>query len=330
MAVLRRNLTDDQRAVLALRWQKRRSAKVQGAAGRKARKAQVTKRGDSDTASESPKTDTRAEAAERFNVAERKLRQAKELPAKHRRKVEAGETTLARARKEVKAAKREKALQEQLKAKSSKSPKLYHTTALEFLDTIRGASVDLLLTDPPYMTEIDDIGAFAAEWVPAALAKMKPTGRAYIFHGAYPRERKAYLDVVLADKNFTAELLVWTYRNTIGPKAKMGYHRNLQDIIYLYGPEAPPLDCPAMTERFAVQDVNAPDGRQGDRFHTWQKPDTLAERFIRHSTRPGATIIDPFAGTGTFLLAAARLGRIASGAEVDREIAAIARKRGCR
>ncbi len=35
-----------------------------------------------------------------------------------------------------------------------------------------------------------------------------------------------------------------------------------------------------MTEQFSVQDINAPDGRLGDRFHAWQKPDELAERVI--------------------------------------------------
>ena len=32
---------------------------------------------------------------------------------------------------------------------------------------------DLLLTDPPYSTEIDDVKAFALDWLPQALAKVK-------------------------------------------------------------------------------------------------------------------------------------------------------------
>jgi modification methylase len=84
-----------------------------------------------------------------------------------------------------------------------------------------------------------------------------------------------------------------------------------------------------MTEQFSVQDINAPDGRQGDRYHAWQKPDELAERFIRHSTRPGDRIVDPFAGTGTFLLAGAKLGRHAIGCEHDAEMLKIAVERGC-
>jgi DNA modification methylase len=74
--------------------------------------------------------------------------------------------------------------------------------------------------------------------------------------------------------------------------------------------------------------MNAPDARSDIRHHTWQKPDLLAERFIRHSTTPGALILDPFAGTGTFLAASARLGRRGIGCEQDPAMLDICRSRG--
>jgi len=55
----------------------------------------------------------------------------------------------------------------------------------------------------------------------------------------------------------------------------------------------------------------------------------LAERLIRHSTKSGDVVYDPFACTGTFLLAAAKLGRMACGAEIDPSHATIAIERGC-
>jgi DNA modification methylase len=83
------------------------------------------------------------------------------------------------------------------------------------------------------------------------------------------------------------------------------------------------------SEQWAVQEVNAPDGRQGDRYHAWQKPLEIAERFIRHSTKQGDTVYDPFCCTGTFLLAAAKLGRKAEGVEISKDNALIAKNRGC-
>jgi len=206
---------------------------------------------------------------------------------------------------------------------------VYQRDALEFLKSLGPQSVDLLLTDPPYMTDVEDIAAFAQSWVPLALSRVKPSGRTYIFTGAYPRELHAYLSVLLGESAFTFDnILVWTYRNTLGPSPSHGYKLNWQAIFYLYGPDAPPLDCPVMLEQFTVQDVRAPDGRLGDRYHKWQKPDDLAERLIQHSTRPNELIADPFVGTGTFLAAALRLGRIAVGSETSGAMLAICEDRG--
>lgn len=189
-------------------------------------------------------------------------------------------------------------------------PKFTKADAIEWLG--QQGECDLLLTDPPYMTDIEDIGAFAKSWLPLALSKVKPSGRAYVFVGAYPEELHAYLSVAMP-----TQILVWTYRNTLGPCAKHKYNLNWQAILYYCGPDAAPLDGPSLTERWAVQDVNAPDGRLGNRIHKWQKPDELAERIISQATRPGETVLDPFCGSGTFVLAAARLGRIAKGCDIE-------------
>lgn len=188
---------------------------------------------------------------------------------------------------------------------------------------------DLLLTDPPYATDVDDIQSFANAWLPFALGKVKPTGRAYVCIGAYPHELAAYLSIAPPDHMILSQVLVWTYRNTLGPTPKYDYKLNWQAILYYRGVDVPPLDAPEMLEQFSVQDINAPDGRQGDRWHAWQKPDKLAERFIRHATQPGDLILDPFAGTGTHLLAAARLGRRGHGCEINTDTFGIAIDRGC-
>ncbi|GAG64314.1 unnamed protein product, partial [marine sediment metagenome] len=184
---------------------------------------------------------------------------------------------------------------------------------------------DLLLTDPPYSTDVEDVYAFAAEWLPLGLSKVKPTGRAYIFIGAYPDELLAYLSV-----RMPTQVLVWTYRNTLGPSPSKDYKMNWQAILYYRMADAHALDCPVMNEQFSVQDVTAPDGRHGNRYHEWQKPDELAERIIRHSTKQGGLILDPFCCTGTFILAAHKLNRIGIGCDISTQNAEIAKDRGCR
>ena len=187
---------------------------------------------------------------------------------------------------------------------------------------------DLLLTDPPYATDVENITKFAHDWLPVALQRVRPTGRAYVCIGAYPWELQAYLTANHAAM-VLAQVLVWTYRNTLGPAPALDYKQNWQAILYFRGRDAEPLHAPSLIEQFSVQDLNAPDGRQGDRYHAWQKPETLAERFIRHATNPGDLVLDPFAGTGTFLIAAARLGRVAAGCDSDPAQVEVCVERGC-
>ena len=188
---------------------------------------------------------------------------------------------------------------------------------------------DLLLTDPPYSTDVPDISEFANRWLYPALAGVKDTGFAYVFIGAYPNELQAYLEAVKPSNVTLEQVLIWTYKNTLGQNPKGRYKQNYQACLFFRGVNAPDLDCPLTSEQWAVQEINAPDGRQGDRYHAWQKPMEIAERFIRHSTKQGMTVFDPFACTGTFLLAAAKLGRKAYGFEIDPDNAEIAFQRGC-
>lgn len=211
---------------------------------------------------------------------------------------------------------------------------LLHTDALAFLGDLPDQSVDLLLTDPPYITDTEGHFAdFVERWTNAALRKVKTTGQGYICTGSYPEELGAYLAVLSKQDHLRLEdVLVWEYRNTLGPKPKNNYKRNWQAVLYLRGKDAPPLNCPIMLEQFAVKNINAPGGFGNPnerRLHPWQKPDDLAEQFVRHGSAEGNTVIDPFAGTGTFLLQAAKWGRNAYGAEIDSAMLKIAIERGC-
>lgn len=224
----------------------------------------------------------------------------------------------------------EKEIQIQIKKEINNGPKIYHCDYGDFLDRIENNSQDLLITDPPYSTDIEDIEKFANDWVIKALDKVKPTGRAFICIGAYPKELKAYLDILLSQNKFILDNpLIWAYRNTLGQTPKMKYNLNYQVILHLYSERSRELDTKIINEMFSVQDINAPDGRQGDRYHAWQKPIELARRLITHTTQEGDKIFDCFAGTGTFILMGAKLGREVIGCDNSKDILKIAEVRGC-
>jgi hypothetical protein len=206
---------------------------------------------------------------------------------------------------------------------------VYQADYRDFLGQIDDESVDLLLTDPPYSTDVEDVAAFARDWLALAVPKVKRSGRAYVCIGAYPPELSAYLTVLLAQEHLTmAQVLVWTYRNTMGPSPRDDYKLNWQAVLYLRGPEADRLDSPKLLEQFSVMDVPAPQGGSTPRLHAWQKPDALAERIIRQAAPDDGVVLDPFAGTGTFLAAASRYGCRAIGSEVDGAMLALCERRG--
>lgn len=209
-------------------------------------------------------------------------------------------------------------------------PEIKQMDCIDFLNEFEDNSIDLLFTDPPYSTDIEDIYSFTNKWLPLAIQKTKKSGRLLICSGAYPIEIEAFLKVLLNQSKFIVDNpLVWTYKNTLGVTPKMKYNLNYQLIWHLYSKESKELDTSITGEMFSVMEINAPDGRLGNRLHTWQKPDELAFRLIRHTSKEGDIVVDPFCCTGTFLLEANRLNRISKGCDISIDNLKIAEDRGC-
>jgi len=61
--------------------------------------------------------------------------------------------------------------------------------------------------------------------------------------------------------------------------------------------------------------------------HPCEKPQELLRHILKASTRPGAIVLDSFAGSGATVLAARDLGRSAIGIERDASWANYARER---
>jgi DNA modification methylase len=80
----------------------------------------------------------------------------------------------------------------------------------------------------------------------------------------------------------------------------------------------------------AVWIVNRPlngSAERAEASHPTPKPSQLLNTLVRQFTDPGETILDPFMGSGTTLIAAKRLGRKAIGIELNEKYCEIAAKR---
>jgi hypothetical protein len=65
----------------------------------------------------------------------------------------------------------------------------------------------------------------------------------------------------------------------------------------------------------------------GDRTHPVEKPTSLLAHIVEPTTEPGALLLDPFAGSGSTLLAARISGRRAVGIEGEERYCELAAKR---
>lgn len=336
----RRNLSNYQRSVLALELESVFSARAKENLS-KAGQSYSPKEGLQISAKVYEPIDTRQELAKVANVSHDTIAKVKVIEAKAPEEVKAklssGEVSINQAYQDIKKEEKQAELEkkkEEYKAQSLKEttikPEIYLQNAVDFLKTFEDESIDVLITDPPYATDVKDINSFTKEWLEIAIKKVKKSGRMYVCSGAYPTELHAFLSVLMNQNKFIVDNpLIWTYRNTLGITPKMKYNLNYQVIWHLYSDKSKELDTSITNEMFSVQDINAPDGRIGNRLHTWQKPDELANRLIKHSTKKGDLVVDCFACTGTFLIAASKFDCIAKGCDIDAENLNIAKERGC-
>lgn len=329
----RRNLNNYQRSMLVL--------ELEEMFREKAKEKQKKSGGAVPLKSAEPPIETRQELAKVANVGKDTIDKVKNIKKKAspeiKEKLTTGEMSINQAHKEIKKEEKSQTLEikkqeykEKTNAEIINKPKVYLMDAVDYLNTFEDNSIDLLFTDPPYATSVNDIHSFTKNWLSVALKKIKKTGRAYIFSGAYPVEMNAFLSVLMNQDKFIVDSpLIWTYRNTLGVTPKNKYNLNYQVIWHLYTDKSSNLDTSITNEMFSVQDINAPDGRLGNRLHTWQKPDELANRLIKHGSKENDLVIDCFSCTGTFLLAAARFNRLAFGCDINLDHLKIAEERGC-
>lgn len=104
-------------------------------------------------------------------------------------------------------------------------------------------------------------------------------------------------------------LLVW---DTLHPKPNRFYMKHLEFVIYMWKGKARGIN-----NKGSKQLKSGRRGPDEQKVHDTQKPLDLLAYYVENSTNPGDLVIDPYAGSGSTLIAAARAGRRAIGFEVD-------------
>lgn len=183
-----------------------------------------------------------------------------------------------------------------------------------------------------------DYTAWLRERLLATLPALKPTGNILI-HCDWRASHhiRLLLDDLLGPDRFVNHL-IWSYG--LGGSSPRCFARKHDDILfYCVDPRrayflAPRI--PATSRRLAGQTKKATDifdvpslnnmSRERTGYPT-QKPLALLELLVGACCPPTGTVLDPCCGSGTTLVAAARLGRTNVGCDINPAAVAVARKR---
>ena len=221
--------------------------------------------------------------------------------------------TKAVEKKKEKEAEQEKFIEEASTLEIDERYTLYLGDMKEEGKKIASSSVDLILTDPPYPKE------YLPKWKDLSeLAErvLKPSGFLVAYSG------QSYLDQVIA---MLSENLCyyWTMNlmHTGGNQLVRG-----RNVFCGWKPLLVYQKAPLKKKEQPFADIITGTGREKE-LHEWQQAVKELDDVIDIFSSPGDIILDPFAGSGTTLLAALSNNRGAIGIEIKENNIAIIKGR---
>ncbi len=205
---------------------------------------------------------------------------------------------------------------------------------IEEMKKIKDNSIDLIITDPPYGIlptgklmrngkkdnyKWDNIKLeeFTKEWFKILYKKVKNDSFIYIMWSQ--KHLKLGFEIFNPDR-----LIFWRHNNLTN--GGNGYYSYDYDPIFVImkgkpklikGKHSCDLEFTKPQSNFKVDKL----------IHPTQKPLKLGEHIINISSNENDIIFDPFAGGGTFLVAAKKLNRNFIGIEISKEYCEITNKR---
>ena len=224
--------------------------------------------------------------------------------------------------------------------------------ALEGIARIPDASIDLILTDPPYnlgkdygnasdQQSVEAYLAWTEQWIAAVLPKLKANGSLYIFLTwrfapeifVMLKKRMTMMNEIIWDRRVPS--MGGSVRSFSSVHDTIGFFVNRKDYYFDLDAVRIPYDAETKKARsrsifvgakwlevgynpkdvWSVSRLHREHPERAD--HPTQKPLEIIERMVKASCPPGGVVLDPFMGSGTTAIAAKRLGRQFTGFELN-------------
>ena len=187
---------------------------------------------------------------------------------------------------------------------------------------------DMVFTDPPYNVNYansakdkmrgkerailnDNLGEGFYDFLLAALTPTLAHCRGGVYVAMSSSELDTLQSAFRAAGGKWSTFIIWA-KNTF-TLGRADYQRQYEPILYGW-PEGKSRHWCGDRDQGDVWQIKKPVKND---LHPTMKPVELVERAIRNSSRPGDSVLDPFAGSGTTLIAAEKSGRRAWLMELD-------------
>lgn len=236
---------------------------------------------------------------------------------------------------------------------------ILHGDATELLKKYPDNSIDLVFADPPYnlskaynvYDDEKDKQAYLSwchTWLEECIRVLKPTGSLFLLN--LPRwgmHHATYLNQKLCFQNWIVWDAMSEPRGKIMPAhyALLFYTKHPSDFTFNYDQgvyidaryyclrpgcirrrkQLGDVDKELLTDFW--WDIHRIKHRRDRDYHPCQLPEQLIERIISLTTNPDDIVLDPLAGTGTTILAAAKLGRRFVAIDIDKTYVNIMREK---
>lgn len=213
---------------------------------------------------------------------------------------------------------------------------IYHGDCSELLYELSDNSVDLVLTDPPFFNPATHYISRDEEKGRRTFGDMSIMKMA--FKGIYAelaRLQKAqghtlmFCDCVTYPTFFECAYNYYQYvRALIWYKGKNYFSLGKGAWRYSYEMVLHAFNKNQFYVQLNRQDlIECKNVRQNDKLHQAEKPTDLLQEMISAVTNEGFTVLDPFLGSGSTLLAAKKLNRRCIGIEIEERYCEISAKR---
>lgn len=207
--------------------------------------------------------------------------------------------------------------------------KIYNEDCLEGIQKIASASIDTIITDPPYFIGMTHNGK-KGNYNDLIISKpffdslfsefsrvIKENGKVYIF---CDWRTYAFYYPLLLKHISVRNMLVWD--KISGPGSSYAF---THELILFAEKDTP---CMKGSNIFRIPGFSAGAKKtNGEMLHPTQKPVEVIEKLITDSTKEGDLVLDCFMGSGTTAVAAKKLNRNFIGFEIQEKYITISENR---